>query len=99
MTMGEGGVVQFELLLVLVCLIILISIAIRKTKIPLPLALVVAGMVLSFIPDVPTVHIPPDLILYLFLPLLVYQASVTIPWHDLKNNLRLIVLLSVGHVL
>ena len=99
MTMGEGGIVQFELLLVLVCLIILISIAIRKTKIPLPLALVVAGMVLSFIPNVPTVHIPPDLILYLFLPLLVYQASVTIPWHDLKNNLRLIVLLSVGHVL
>ena len=39
MTMGEGGIVQFELLLVLVCLIILISIAIRKTKIPLPLAL------------------------------------------------------------
>ena len=56
-------------------------------------------MVLSFIPNVPTVHIPPDLVLYLFLPLLVYQASVTIPWHDLKNNLRLIVLLSVGHVL
>lgn len=70
-----------------------------RTVIPISLLLVIAGMFLSLIPHFPRVHLNPELVLNVFLPMLVYQISAYAAWEDFKKNTRPILLLSVGHVI
>jgi CPA1 family monovalent cation:H+ antiporter len=64
-----------------------------------PLVLTAVGLVLSFLPGVPTFPIEPELVLYGILPPLLYATAIRTPWVDLKTNRRSITLLSVGLVL
>ncbi len=49
----------------------------RKVGIPAPVVLVVAGLVIGFLPFVPDVSLQPDVVLLGLLPLLVFDAAVT----------------------
>ena len=71
----------------------------RVLRVPYPVFLVVGGLVLSFVPGLPSVELPPDLVLLIFLPPLLYSAAFFSSPSDLKANLRPIALLSVGLVL
>ena len=51
--------------------------AFRRLGVPAPVVLVVAGLVIGFLPFVPEASIPPDVVLLGLLPLLVYEAAVT----------------------
>jgi CPA1 family monovalent cation:H+ antiporter len=64
-----------------------------------PLMLVVAGLAVSYIPGVPEFQIQPDLILVLFLPPLVYSASLDSSYLAFRAKLRPIMLLAVVLVL
>ncbi len=70
----------------------------QKSTIPLSLMLVIFGMVLSFVPWIPTVEIDPELILNVFLPLLIYQISAFSSWRDIRKQILPIASLSIGHV-
>ncbi len=84
---------------ILLCLIVFLGELFNKSTIPLSLILVIAGMLLSFVPFVPTVTLDPNLILNIFLPMLIYQISAFSSWRDIKKQLRPIASLSIGHVL
>src|SRR6266404_5627299 len=47
----------------------------------------------------PSLELPPELVLLLVLPPLIYSASVAMSWREFKFNLRPIILLSVGCVI
>src|SRR6201985_2995386 len=47
-------------------------------------------------PGVPSLELPPELVLLVVLPPLIYSASVAMSWREFKSNLRPIILLSVG---
>src|SRR5690242_19972057 len=47
----------------------------------------------------PTLELPPDLVLLLVLPPLIYSASVAMSWREFSHNLRPIILLAVGCVI
>jgi len=47
----------------------------------------------------PSLELPPELVLLVVLPPLIYSASVAMSWREFKHNLRPIVLLSVGCVI
>jgi monovalent cation/hydrogen antiporter len=66
---------------------------------PYPILLVLGGLVLGFVPGVPRAELPPDLVLVLFLPPLLYQAAFFSSPRDLRANARAITLLAVGLVL
>src|SRR5947208_6971231 len=83
-------------LLVAVAVVALLS---RKIPVPYPILLVIAGLVLAFVPGLPRIRLSPDLILLVFLPPLVYPAALFTPWRDFRANLRPILLLAVGLVL
>lgn len=89
---------QFEIYIWLLGIIILVGLIANRTPAPPALLLVITGMLLSYIPHFPIVKLHEEIVLNFFLPLLVYQSSATISWRDIKNNLRPIALLSVGHV-
>ncbi|MDH6574778.1 Na+/H+ antiporter [Kitasatospora sp. MAP5-34] len=77
----------------------LVSVVARRIDIPAPIALVVAGLLVSFVPGVPDYHLDPELALLVFVPPLVYADAVESSYLNLRANARPIGLLSVGLVL
>ncbi|MFJ8028589.1 cation:proton antiporter [Streptomyces sp. NPDC096311] len=59
-----------------------------------PVVLLVTGMLLGFIPTVRQAQLPPEIILLLFLPVLLYWESLTTSLREIRTNLRGIVQLS-----
>jgi Na+/H+ antiporter len=71
----------------------------RLLKVPYPVFLVVGGLLLSLVPGLPEVELPPELVFAIFLPPLLYTAAFFSSPVDLKANLRPIGLLAIGLVL
>ena len=82
----------------LVAIVVLATIAARL-RLPYAIMLVLGGLLLSFIPGLPTITLDPALILFLFLPPLIYSSAWTTSWREFRTTLRPILLLSVGLVL
>jgi monovalent cation/hydrogen antiporter len=87
------------LLLVLMLAVGALSILAVVVGVPYPILLVLGGLLLGFVPGVPAVELPPDLVLVLFLPPLLYQASFFASPRELRADTRTISLLAVGLVL
>jgi Na+/H+ antiporter len=87
------------LLLVLMLAVGALSILAVVAGVPYPILLVVGGLLLGFVPGVPTAELPPDLVLVLFLPPLLYQAAFFASPRELRADTRTISLLAVGLVL
>ena len=68
-------------------------------RVPYPIALVLGGLVLGFIPGVPSPELDPELVLLIFLPPLLYGAAFFTSLRDLRRNARPIALLAIGLVL
>lgn len=69
-----------------------------RLRVPAPLVLVVLGIGVSLLPSVPVVTLPPELVLAVILPPLLYSASVSVPAMDLRREFGAVSLLSVALV-
>jgi monovalent cation/hydrogen antiporter len=87
------------LLLVLMVAVGGLGVLAGAVRVPYPIVLVLGGLVLGFVPGVPPAELPPELVLVLFLPPLLYQAAFFSSPRDLRASLRVITLLAVGLVL
>ena len=67
--------------------------------IPYPIPLVVGGLALGFVPGMPEIELPPDLVLVAVLPPLLYGAAFFTSLRELRANARPIGLLAIGLVL
>jgi Na+/H+ antiporter len=67
-------------------------------RIPYPILLVLGGLVLGFVPGVPEVTLPPQLVLVGVLPPLLYSGGFFTGLRELRANARPIALLSLGLV-
>jgi CPA1 family monovalent cation:H+ antiporter len=63
------------------------------------IVLVVAGLVLGFVPGMPSARINPDVVLFIFLPPLVYAAAFGSSPQDVRAHARPIGVLAIGLVL
>jgi Na+/H+ antiporter len=82
-----------EQILYILALIIAITMVVMladKLKVAYPIVLVIAGVIISFIPLFPKIHIDPDLIFIAFLPPLLYEAAWAISWKELWRWRRII---------
>ncbi|RZK17458.1 MAG: Na+/H+ antiporter, partial [Pedobacter sp.] len=77
-------------LLAMIASIVLLNMWATKLKIAYPILLVIAGLFISFIPSLPTVKIDPDLIFFIFLPPLLFEASWSISFKEMKKWWRII---------
>lgn len=68
-------------------------------RIPYPIVLVVGGLALGLVPGIPEVELPPDLVLLIFLPPLLYSGAFFADLTSLRRDARVISLLSIGLVL
>ena len=76
--------------LAMIVVIVLLEMWATKLKIAYPILLVVAGLLLGFIPGLPMVRIHPDLIFFIFLPPLLFEASWSISFKEMKKWWRII---------
>jgi len=90
---------NLALLIFLLALLVALSAAAPKLKLPYPVLLVLAGVALALVPGLPVISITPNLIFFIFLPPLLYEASYNMSWHEFVANRRPITLLAVGLVL
>jgi len=88
-----------EVVVVVGVLVLAGSVLARRVRLPPPLVLLALGTVVGFLPGVGGVEMPPDVVLFLFLPALLYWESLTISLREIRANLRAITLLSIGLVL
>ncbi|GAB3947347.1 Na+/H+ antiporter [Spirosoma harenae] len=77
-------------LLAMIAAIVLLNMWATQLKIAYPILLVVAGLLVSFMPGLPRVRINPDLIFFIFLPPLLFEASWTISFKEMKKWWRII---------
>jgi CPA1 family monovalent cation:H+ antiporter len=71
----------------------------RRSQVPEPIVLVLGGLVLGLVPGLPAPRIDPDVVLFVFLPPLLYFAAFTSSAYELRENAVPIALLAVGLVL
>ena len=59
-----------------------------RLRIAYPILLVLGGLVLGFLPGVPTIRLPPDAVLFGALPPLLYSAAFFTSLRDLRADRR-----------
>ncbi len=95
MTFSAHGELQLFALLLAIGVLLALSPVLR---VPLPILLVFGGVALGFVPGLPHVVLPPDLILVAILPPLLYSSAFFTGLRDLRTNLRPISQLALGLV-
>ncbi len=81
---------QLPFMLALVAAIVLIEMLATKLRIAYPVLLVVAGLIISFLPGLPKVQVDPNMIFFIFLPPLLFEACWSISFKEMKKWWRII---------
>src|SRR4051794_41978509 len=85
------------LILFVACLVAMVT---RRLKLPYSAGLVAAGLMLALLPVGFEVSLTPELIFTVFLPPLIFEAAIQIPWAPLRRELPLLmVLVTLGVLL
>jgi Na+/H+ antiporter len=87
-----------QILVLLLAVIAVVAVVAARLKIPSAILLVLTGVVLAVVPDLPVVELAPELVLLLVLPPVIYSSAVAMSWREFRFNLRPIGLLAVGCV-
>ena len=98
MESGESlHAVEIVILLLLV-MVAGFAVMARRLQVPYPIVLVLAGLVISFVPHIPRVPLDPNIVFVVFLPPLLYASAWTMSWREFRRNIVVIGLLAVGLV-
>ena len=89
--------VQLVLLLLLLFVVVFSTLA-KRLQTPYPIVLVIAGLLVGFIPGIPKVSLDPDMVFLVVLPPLLYSAAWVTSWRDFSYNLTSIASLAIGLV-
>jgi monovalent cation/hydrogen antiporter len=82
----------------LVAIVALVAIA-SRINVAYPIVLVLGGMIVGFVPGVPTLVISPDVIFLAFLPPLLFWESITAPISDMRAGAWWIFQMAFGLVI
>ena len=77
-------------LLAMVAVIVLLNMWAAKLRIAYPILLVVGGLLISFIPGLPAIKINPDMIFFIFLPPLLFEAAWSASFKEMRKWWRII---------
>ncbi len=86
------------LVLLLLAFVIIFALVARKLDTPYPIVLVVAGLLVGFLPGFPQFKLDPDLVFLLLLPPLLFSAAWNTSWRSFRFNLLSIASLAFGLV-
>jgi monovalent cation/hydrogen antiporter len=87
-----------ELLIGLLASVVAVVLLARQLQVPYPVLLVLAGVGVSLVPGLPDVQLKPDIVLFVFLPPLLYAAAFSSSPRELREQARAIGILAIGLV-
>jgi CPA1 family monovalent cation:H+ antiporter len=91
--------IDFPLLGLLLFVASLVAMITRRLNLPYSTGLVAAGLLLAFLPLGFAVQLTPEMIFTVFLPPLIFEAAIQIPWRPFRRELPLLLLLVTVGVL
>jgi monovalent cation/hydrogen antiporter len=86
------------ILLLLLALVAALAVVAKRLHIAYPIVMVLGGLALSLLPEVPRVSLNPNLVFLVILPPLLFSAAFHTSWRDFRNNLVSILMLAFGLV-
>jgi Na+/H+ antiporter len=95
----DFGVHEQLILMGLLIAIAALLVAAPLARIPYPIFLVLGGLVLGFVPGVPNIELPPDVVLIAVLPPLLYASAFFTSLRDLRANAVAIGMLAIPLVI
>src|SRR5437762_6046294 len=84
--------------LLLLLFVVVFGVLSQKLKTPYPIVLVIGGLLLSFVPGIPRINLNPDVVFFVILPPLLFNAAWLTSWREFSYNLVSICLLAFGLV-
>jgi CPA1 family monovalent cation:H+ antiporter len=75
-----------RLLVVLLLIALTVIFVIRRLSVPYTLGLVVVGLLISIVGLLPDIHLTPELVLFVFLPALLFEGSWSMQLKQLRDN-------------
>src|ERR1700738_4230624 len=90
---------KFQIFLILLAVLGGTTLLARRIDVAPAILTLLIGIVLAFVPGMPSIELPPDVVLLVVLPPLIYSASVAMSWREFRWNLRPIALLAIGCVI
>jgi len=88
-----------ELILLLFAVSAVLRLVAERLMVPYAAILVVGGLLLAFVPGLPRVTLPPDVLFLVFIPPLLYSGSINFPLREIRREIGPIIRLSVVMVL
>lgn len=85
-------------LLFLMLLVAALAELARRFRTPYPIVMVIGGLAVSLLPNLPRVSLNPDVVFLILLPPLLFTAAYHTSWRDFRRNLGGILLLAFGLV-
>ncbi|WP_306350728.1 Na+/H+ antiporter [Flavobacterium sp. '19STA2R22 D10 B1'] len=89
---------NYSIVIFILAIMIGLSAVANKIKLPYPILLIIAGIAIGFIPDIPEISIESDIVFLIFLPPLLYEAAFNIPSHEFKTHINTISTLAISLV-
>ncbi|MDA0181437.1 Na+/H+ antiporter [Solirubrobacter phytolaccae] len=89
---------EVELFVFLLFAVVVLAAVGLRSGVPYPVVLVLGGLVIGLVPGLPSPVVDPEIILFVFLPPLLYSAAISASASELRANAKPIGLLAVGLV-
>ena len=90
----ERTVLGLEMVVVVGVALLLCGALAQRFPIAPAISLLAAGVLIGFVPALREAQLPPEVVLLLFLPALLYWESLTTSLREIRSNLRIVVLVS-----
>ncbi|HEY6410670.1 MAG TPA: cation:proton antiporter [Ktedonobacteraceae bacterium] len=99
MAVGDETQHQVQVLVLLLVITLAIALIARPLRLPYTLILVMVGLLIGFSPLLPDLHLNPDVVLFLFLPALLFEGAWNVDTRQLITNWLAVFLLAVPGLL
>ncbi len=94
-TSSSSLVDQVRFLILLLIVTLIVALLSRRLRVPYTLLLVIVGFVVGLLPFLPNQHIDPNLVLYIFIPALLFEGAWNAEINRLEADWLPIVLLAI----
>ena len=88
-------IAQESAVVLMLAIAALVAVVAKRLRFPFTVALVVVGLLASVLGEVVSVDVSPDVILFLLVPPLLFEATLQLPWPKLRADLVPIMLFAL----
>ncbi len=96
-TASSGGTTpeQVQVIVLLLVVTLIVALVSRRLRLPYTLVLVLVGLIIGFLPILAAVHLDPSVVLFLFLPALLFDGAWNVEMERLRADWLPVLLLAV----